>query len=181
MILAGGASSRMGQDKASLLIEGRSLVERIADELQKAGFEPFILGGRPLLGRHFIPDETLGSGPLAALRGFAPPDGLVFVSSCDLPLFRSSIPLAFEEMLADFDCVIPRIAGSDQPLCALYRSSCWLPLRQDPPLRRVMDWVDRLTCVKSDEPNLLAMGIQPSWCRGANTPDELHALLALEE
>ena len=32
-ILVGGASSRMGTDKAALLLEGRTFVQRIAEEL----------------------------------------------------------------------------------------------------------------------------------------------------
>lgn len=171
----------MGQDKASLSIEGRPLAERIADAMETAGYEPTVLGGRPLPGRRFIPDEALGSGPLAALRGFTPQDGLVFVASCDLPLFRSQVPLAFEDLLEDSDCVLPSVEGRIQPLCGLYRSACWLYLRQDPLIRRVMDWADRLQRVEADESRLLAVGIQPAWCQGANTPEELQALLALGE
>lgn len=171
----------MGQDKASLLVGGRPLAQRIADELEKSGCETTVLGGTPLPGRRFIPDEALGEGPLAALRGFSPQEGLVFVASCDLPLFSSRIPPAFELMLGGADCVIPSLEGKLQPLCGLYRSSCWNLLRQNPPPKRVMDWAAQLHLVEADESLLLSGGVRPAWCQGANTPEELQALLALEE
>lgn len=46
-VLAGGRSSRMGQDKATLLLGGKSLIERSVRKLRGISDEVFILGHRP--------------------------------------------------------------------------------------------------------------------------------------
>lgn len=180
-ILAGGASRRMGRDKASLLIDGRSLGLKIAGELESAGYEPVTLGGTPLPGCRFIPDREAGSGPLSALRGFTPDEGLVFLASCDLPLFSCVAPTALESLLVHHQAVIPMIDGRPQPLCALYRSSCWQSLVNQPKLSRVMDWTAGLDAIYPAEEALREAGADPRQFQSANTPEELQALLALGE
>ena len=70
-VLAGGRSSRMGQDKALVELAGRTLVEHALDILQRAGLTPQIAGARTDLSRFapVIPDETgqSGQGPLAGV------------------------------------------------------------------------------------------------------------------
>lgn len=181
IVLAGGASRRMGTDKASLLINGETLLARIVRELQAAGYEPVVLGGACLPGCRFIPDDESGSGPLNALRGFAPQEGLVFVASCDLPHFSRQVPAVLEALLRGHQAVVPVIEGRSQPLCSLYRSSCWQSLMQEPGASRVMQWIDRLDAVFPAEEDLTQTGGNPLNFRSANTPEELQALLALGE
>ena len=45
-ILAGGASRRMGQDKALVQVDGEALALRVARALRAAGFDPITLVGR---------------------------------------------------------------------------------------------------------------------------------------
>jgi molybdopterin-guanine dinucleotide biosynthesis protein A len=66
-VLAGGRSSRMGQDKALLELCGRPLVERAIEKLQRVADRVCIVGSRPELGRYaeVVPDIREGCGPLA--------------------------------------------------------------------------------------------------------------------
>jgi molybdopterin-guanine dinucleotide biosynthesis protein A len=89
-ILTGGASSRMGRDKALLPFRGATLVEWIAAQARLAGLEPCLVGAPSRYAHLSIPclDELhAGQGPLsgieAALRHAAP--GWALILACDLP------------------------------------------------------------------------------------------------
>lgn len=93
LVLTGGASRRMGRDKALLRVRGVALARRVADVLAAAGAEPVVAVGGALdelgaLGLLAIPDAEHGAGPLAAVAGAArnlPDASVVVVAACDLP------------------------------------------------------------------------------------------------
>jgi len=66
VILAGGASSRMGRDKRFLELCGQTLLARTEALLEKAGAEFVLLSGR-VEGRVCIPDSHAGNGPPGAV------------------------------------------------------------------------------------------------------------------
>jgi len=63
LVLAGGASRRMGRDKARLPIKGKALGEIMADTLRAAGCDPVLISGP-----NDIQDVFLGQGPLAGIH-----------------------------------------------------------------------------------------------------------------
>ena len=90
-VLCGGASRRMGEDKALLLVGGEVMALRVAGALRSAGATDVLgIGGdRDALGRlglPVVPDDRPGEGPfpatLTALRHAS--QDLVAVLSCDL-------------------------------------------------------------------------------------------------
>jgi molybdopterin-guanine dinucleotide biosynthesis protein A len=129
IVLAGGASSRMGRDKARLVSGGESLPALAARRLAAVCAEVAVAaGGRRLLpGLPSLPDGP-GRGPAAGILGAAAawPGRRLLVLACDLP--RVPVPLLAE--LARFSCVeagagavdwvVPRWSGGVEPLCALY-------------------------------------------------------------
>ena len=68
-VLAGGRSSRMGEDKALVPFAGRPLVEIALAVLRQAGLEAFIAGGRSSLAAFapVIEDAEAGLGPLGGI------------------------------------------------------------------------------------------------------------------
>jgi molybdenum cofactor guanylyltransferase len=68
-VLAGGASSRMGRDKAQLNFGGKPLVERAVALLREAGLNVSIAGARASLEQFapVIPDAEPGLGPLGGI------------------------------------------------------------------------------------------------------------------
>jgi len=91
IVLAGGKSLRMGEDKALLRWQGRPLIERQLRLLQSLKLdEAFIAGTHP--GYPHIPDTKPFSGPLSALahmmRRFAI-DTRVVVVPVDMPLLEA--------------------------------------------------------------------------------------------
>ncbi|MGH9276056.1 MAG: molybdenum cofactor guanylyltransferase [Acidimicrobiales bacterium] len=90
-VLCGGASRRMGRDKALLPVEGRAMAARVADALRGAGAtEVLAVGGDEealtALGFHVRPDGHPGDGPLPATITalHAAREDAVLVVSCDL-------------------------------------------------------------------------------------------------
>lgn len=65
-VLAGGKSSRMGQDKSQLILGGQTLLERATELLQEAGAELVMVGGG---GKHpnSVPDLLPHCGPPGGL------------------------------------------------------------------------------------------------------------------
>ncbi len=72
VVLAGGASSRMGTDKAFIEIEGEPMVVRAVGALRAAGAEPTVVVGGDAarlgdLGLDTMPDRYPGQGPLGGV------------------------------------------------------------------------------------------------------------------
>ena len=91
-VLAGGASRRMGSDKAFAEVGGRPLVARAADTLARAGADPVaVVGGDAAglarLGLHRVPDRWPGEGPLGGLITAldTSPRPVTVIVACDLP------------------------------------------------------------------------------------------------
>ena len=67
IILTGGASSRMGADKAELLWDGRRAVDRVADLAAAAGAAPMLTAGARTYGLPGVSEQPAGGGPVAGV------------------------------------------------------------------------------------------------------------------
>jgi molybdopterin-guanine dinucleotide biosynthesis protein A len=129
----------MGSDKATLLIDGRSLAERallvLAEVFSEVVLSVSASGGYPESWR-VVSDRVQDRGPLggldAVLRYAAGKS--VFVLACDLPLVGTEIVRAIVAEAVgegprwdDPDCPRAWVAGGVrglQPLCGLYNGAC---------------------------------------------------------
>lgn len=115
VILAGGKSSRMGRDKASLLFGQETFLQRIAAELDACGFgEKYVSlgsGTAEKAGFHIpggwtvIRDRYRDCGPLGGIHAALSAcraEWALFVS-CDTPLYRREFA----------DLLISKIPGTD--------------------------------------------------------------------
>lgn len=66
VILVGGKSSRMGQDKASLPYKGKRLVDVVADAVQETGINNIYVSGE-IDGYTSLPDLLLERGPMGGI------------------------------------------------------------------------------------------------------------------
>lgn len=125
LLLTGGASRRMGTDKALLEIGGRRLVDR-AVEVLTAVADPVIEVGPGWSGLPAVREDPPGSGPLAALAAGAAAlraaghGGPVLLLAVDMP--RAGVDLL--RFLAGRSgppaTAVPRAGGHPQPMCARY-------------------------------------------------------------
>lgn len=122
LVLAGGASRRLGQDKATLVAGGETLAARAARKLATVCTRVAIADrGRRLLADWPSLEDGPGEGPAAGMLGAARayPGHPLLVLACDLP----EIPEALLAALAresGTDWAVPRRHGHLEPLCALY-------------------------------------------------------------
>lgn len=63
IILCGGRSSRMGTDKAHLPINGKRLVDHVADQINKAGIKDIVVSGE-VRGLRCVADDAPNGGPM---------------------------------------------------------------------------------------------------------------------
>jgi molybdopterin-guanine dinucleotide biosynthesis protein A len=133
LVLAGGRGRRMGQDKALLRLDDRTLLERAIDLVRAAGGEPVVVGpGRPELplpGVRRLDETATGApaaGPLPALRHGLRATGapLVVALACDLPFLTPALLERLVREAERFDAVVPRAGGELQVLAAAYRRAC---------------------------------------------------------
>jgi len=123
-LLLGGASERMGSDKAQLELAGAPAAVRLAERLALVCEEVLLVGGEPpaqAKGRR-VPDPD---GPRCALRGLvgaleAAREERVLVLATDLFGVTPELLLALIAA-PDADVVAPRTPRGPEPLCALYR------------------------------------------------------------
>jgi molybdopterin-guanine dinucleotide biosynthesis protein A len=127
-VLAGGRSTRMGQDKALLSVAGRSLLDLALDKLRALPLAgaPRIAAARSDLSAHaaVIADLHPGCGPLsgieAALAASARP--LNVFLPVDMPLLPAHFLLWMLQRaeITGALVTVPCINGWPQPLCAVY-------------------------------------------------------------
>ena len=134
VIAAGGKSTRMGQDKRFLPLDGEPLLARTLRKGRAAGFHSIVLaaeGPREDLttlaaeyGAMLVADEIPAQGPAAAIAAGLPAAETewALVLSGDMPFYdfelvRTLLPYAD----GDTQVILPTLSGYWQPLAALYR------------------------------------------------------------
>ena len=131
-VLAGGASSRMGRDKALLPVHGSTLLEQVAREVLAAAGNVTVIAPPERyrgIGLSVIPDLRPGQGPLGGIHTALSATNADWnlIVACDMP----GITMTFlKEMMEQAeacgaDCLIPQNAeGRMEPLCAVYHRRC---------------------------------------------------------
>ncbi len=134
--MAGGGSRRMGADKATLEIDGRSLLDTALDALEAAGAEPIVVVGGSTKRATPVADEWPGEGPLGGLivglDAVADAADAAVVLACDLPRIDPGTvsELATRLGAEGADVAIPVVDGRRQPLSAAYRTDTRDQLRR---------------------------------------------------
>ncbi len=174
-VLTGGASRRMGRDKALVEVDGVPLVEIAAGALRSGGAaEVFAVGGDLAalseLGLVAVPDQFPGGGPLGGIVTAldAASEDVVVVLACDhlatgAPAVRSTVVA-----LGDNDVAIPVVEGHPQTLHAAWRRSTRFCLRAcfEAGRRSVHEALDGLSVV-------WLLDADPTWYRDADVPGDL--------
>ena len=133
LILAGGASSRMGRNKALIDLDGEPLVARVAAALAPVSDERLIVANDPapyrFLGLPIVPDIEPGYGPLMGLySGLKAASGeLALLVAVDMPFLSPDFLRYLLSLAPGYDVVIPEAQGRLHPLCAVYRRATCLP------------------------------------------------------
>jgi molybdenum cofactor guanylyltransferase len=166
IILAGGRSLRLGQNKALQTIEGKSLIQWVVDRLAMLSTEIIIATAHgeqiPCSSTAKIStaaDIYAGKGPLGGIHSglTASSSPRSIVASCDTPFVSVGLLEYMTQICSAFDIVVPRIKDKIEPLCAVYSRNCLAPiqelLEQDERQIRKLFGKVRVKYVEEDEVN----------------------------
>ncbi len=130
IIMAGGDSSRMGMDKSVLAINGKPMVEIIAEQLRTSFSQTLISANDAekfaFLGLQIVPDRIQGQGPLMGIASAleASANEVNFVVACDIPHIDLTYVRKMLSRAKGADIVIPRSRDKEyEPLFAVYNKS----------------------------------------------------------
>ena len=179
-ILVGGASTRMGRDKAMLPDRGATLVEHIAATVVAAAGNVVLVGNPEKyssLGYPVVPDPMDGAGPLAGLCAALTSSDADWnlVLACDMP----GVSAGFLRALLDAaertgaDALLPAgPSGRPEPLCAVYHQRSLPVIRQalENGVRRVLQGLEGLSLKTWQVSN-------PEYFENCNTPQEWFSVM----
>jgi molybdopterin-guanine dinucleotide biosynthesis protein A len=129
-ILAGGCSTRMGQDKVTLEINGKALINYVFDRVKNVFQNIVIVSNNhnafkdinaPVI-KDALPVRGSIVGVVSALMYSHDP--YVFVCACDMPfMHENTIRYMINEINGE-DIIIPKTKKGYEPLCAIYSRAC---------------------------------------------------------
>lgn len=130
VVLAGGRSSRMGEDKALIELAGRSLLDRALDILQPHVNDLLVIGDPAKYGHvgpFVMPDDVPGIGPLGGINTalhYALHDRVI-VLAVDMPNVNAALIERLKQgLLPEMDAFVPVCDGAIEPLIAAYQRRC---------------------------------------------------------
>jgi molybdopterin-guanine dinucleotide biosynthesis protein A len=132
IILAGGQSTRLGTDKASLIINKKTLLQHVLDAIAPIVSNVVIVRGHGQVIPHLstpvkvVEDFIPGGGPIAGLF-----TGLkniqvnqAYVVGCDMPFLETILLESLLPFSDGYDAIVPIVDGKKQSLHAIYSRSC---------------------------------------------------------
>lgn len=186
-VLAGGASSRFGRDKALLQVGNQTLIQRVVDRLRGISDDVMIVGNN--LGRfddtdaRLVEDLVKGAGALGgvytAVEACRYPR--VFCAACDMPFLDLNLIRYMVLLSPDYDVVMPYVRGEPEPLHAIYGKMCARAMKAalDSGERRIISFLPqvRVRAVGEDEIRVLDPEFRSFF--NLNVPDDWNRLQVL--
>ena len=180
VILAGGKSSRMGEDKSLIRLGGITILELLARQLKPLVAEVLVSSNDPashgFLGLPLVPDERPDCGPIMGiLSGLsAARNEKVLFTPCDIPGLPAEFILSLLIRAESADLVMALDEqGRYEPLLAVYSRSLVPVIRTLVVAgeRRIVSILG-LPGIKTEFVSLAGQ----SWYRNLNSPEDLLAM-----
>jgi molybdenum cofactor guanylyltransferase len=133
IVLAGGQSTRMGQDKALIPIDNQPLLKSITDIATQVSHEVLITTSWPERYQNIVAPscrfviDRINQGPLVAFAQTLPSvtTDWVLLLSCDLPNINAGVIQTWAQNLpAQAIAYLPQSEKGWEPLCGFYQRHC---------------------------------------------------------
>ena len=184
IVLAGGLSSRMGQDKASLPWGNSDLLNTVLACLAPVCKKLIVVSNTQRLitipGVEVVPDHYKLCGPLGGMQaGLTASDAdYNFIAACDMPYLNTQVVAFIREAAENYDAAVPYIEGHYNPLHGVYRQTC-LPyidqMLQDSNYR-ILNFYSQIKMRHISAEELRHYDPDLRTLSNANTPDEYRGL-----
>jgi len=131
VVLAGGQSRRMGQDKRWITLEGRTLFDRALSVLEELFSEVLVVVAKPndemIQGKSrvvadLIPNCAMAGGLYTGLSCAS--CSRIFVVACDMPFLNPEVIACLGSIDPSSDVVMVKLTTGLQPLHAYYSKRC---------------------------------------------------------
>ncbi|MFO7539078.1 MAG: molybdenum cofactor guanylyltransferase [Chloroflexota bacterium] len=135
-IMAGGQSSRMGQDKSFVPFQGRPMIERVQERVTGLGVELVVITNHPdeyaYLGLPMYSDIYPDRGPLGGIYTavFQARHPYTLVVACDMPWLNRALLVHMIRLRRQADIIVPRWEKFPEPLHAIYSKACLPPIKE---------------------------------------------------
>jgi molybdenum cofactor guanylyltransferase len=133
-IMAGGQSSRMGQDKSFVPFQGRPLIEVVRERVAGLGAELVVITNKPdeyaHLGLPMYSDVYPNMGPLGGIYTavYHARHPYTLVVACDMPWLNRDLLDYMIGLRHQADIIVPRWDKFPEPLHAIYSKACLPPI-----------------------------------------------------
>ena len=134
IILAGGRSSRMKEDKGLVYFNGKMLVEHVIEAIKRITDQIVIITANPVYKQFGYPcfgDEMKDRGPLGGIY-----TGLFHSSTqknlfvgCDMPFLSEKLLTELIDHCGEEDVLLTEHRAIAEPLCSVYDRSCMAHIR----------------------------------------------------
>jgi molybdopterin-guanine dinucleotide biosynthesis protein A len=136
IILSGGKSTRMGENKAFIEIEGIPIIQRIRTLFEKLFKEIIIVTDQKerfsnidaKIYSDIIPNKGVLGGIYTGL--FFSNFQYAFCAACDMPFLKESVIKFLLKKIEDYEVVVPKTRDGLQPLHAIYSKNCLEPIKK---------------------------------------------------
>lgn len=129
IILAGGKSSRMGQDKGLMLLNGKSMIEHVIETAKQITTQIIIVANNDDYKKFGLPvfkDDYQEKGPLGGiytgLKNSLTENNLIL--SCDIPFVKKDLLQFIISESSENDITVAAFKDKIHPLIAVYRKTC---------------------------------------------------------
>jgi len=130
VILSGGKSSRMGENKAFVPVNGERLIDRTVRLFRAVFKEVIIVTSSPMdyldqdaaIATDIFPEKGALGGIFTGL--FYASEEYAFVAACDMPFLNRAFVEQMISQAAGYDIVVPAPPDGLQPLHAVYNHRC---------------------------------------------------------
>jgi molybdopterin-guanine dinucleotide biosynthesis protein A len=136
IILSGGKSSRMGENKAFIEIEGTPIIYRIHSLFEKLFKEIIIVTDQierfSNINAKIYSDLFPNKGVLAGIYTglFFSNFQYAFCAACDMPFLKESVIRFLMKKTGGYEVVVPKTKDGLQPLHAIYSKNCLEPIKK---------------------------------------------------
>ncbi|MGH2552690.1 MAG: molybdenum cofactor guanylyltransferase [Chitinophagaceae bacterium] len=129
IILAGGKSSRMGEEKGLVYFNGSRLAEHVINAAKKITEKILIITSNPAykpFGYVCIEDDLKDKGPLGGIYTGLKNSGTQknLMLGCDMPFLSENLLSGLINNCGDEDVLLAEHKGLAEPLCSVYDKCC---------------------------------------------------------
>lgn len=172
VVLSGGTSSRMGEDKSIMSINEEPLLSTITKQLQP-NFESVIISGKKekhsFFGCDVVEDLEPDKGPLMGLLSSLKYSRheINFITTCDVPDIHLPFVRKMLREINDHEAIISVMNGKSQPLFAVYKKTVCSVIEQ------LLNEGKQAVHALLDRIDVMELELEGQWYHNLNTHDDV--------